>query len=350
MVSLFNMSFAGNVWWTRERGHGSETSIGPPDQGGRCRKRLRRSHGRLALMQVKVSTGVAAAMCGMWGNVAGTGEMIMYRTILVCLKDPRHAAGLTKMGLALAARQGAHLVGLHVAPDPFVGMPTEVSVDYIERAQKQIEADAGAIEATFRDLAGTADVATEWRLELSRGDSYESAVTRHALCADLAITGQPDGAGWQGGNLLTDILLDTGRPVLFVPYAGSFEDAGNRALIAWNGGREAARAAFDAVPFLQQAQAVRVLTIGAPSGASAGLAPADDLTLALARHGVPAEAARTSSGDLSAGDTLLNAVSDYGADLLVMGCYGHSRFRQLLLGGVTRHILETMTVPVLMSR
>lgn len=274
----------------------------------------------------------------------------MYKTILVCLKDPRRAAALTTMGLALAERQGAHLVGLHVAPDPFAGIPTEVSLEYIDHAQKQIEADAAAIEAAFRDRVGTSDVAAEWRLELPRGDSYESAVTRHAICADLVITGQPDGSGWRGGDLLTDILLDTGRPILFVPYAGTFENAGEQVLIAWNGGREASRAAFGALPLLKQARQVRVLTIGTPGGASSGLTPADDLSLALARHGVPIEAARTPAGDLAAGDTLLNAVSDFGADLLVMGCYGHSRFRELLFGGVTRHVLATMTVPVLMSR
>ncbi|UIJ70981.1 universal stress protein [Aurantimonas sp. HBX-1] len=274
----------------------------------------------------------------------------MYRTILVCLNEPRRAAALTRVALAVAERHGAHLVGLHVAPDVFLGVPTEVSVDYIEQAQKQIEADAAAIQKTFRDVAGDSGLVTEWRVELPRGTSYEAAVSRHARCADLVIAGQPDGAAWRGGDLLTEVLLESGRPILFVPYAGTFERIGDRVLIAWNGGREAARAAFDALPLLKEARQVRVLMIDPPRGATAGLAPADDLAVALARHGVPIEAARTLSGDVAAGDTLLNAVSEYGADLLVMGCYGHSRLREMLFGGVTRHILEHMTAPVLMSR
>ncbi|NDV87871.1 universal stress protein [Aurantimonas aggregata] len=274
----------------------------------------------------------------------------MYKTIVVCLKDPRRTAALTAMALALAERHEAHLVGLYVTPDVFVGVPTEVSLDYIQQAQKQIEADAAANEATFRGLADASGLATEWRLEPAQGPGYEAAVTRHVRCADLVVTGQPEGGAWRGGDLLTEILLDSGRPILFVPYAGTFEQLGDRVLIAWNGGREAARAAFDAAPLLQAARQVRVLMIDAPRGASSGPAPANDLAVALARHGIQIEAARTKSGDVAAGDVLLNDISDWGADLLVMGCYGHSRFRELLFGGVTRHILEHMTVPVLMSR
>ncbi|MEH6718497.1 MAG: universal stress protein [Aurantimonas endophytica] len=274
----------------------------------------------------------------------------MYKTIVVCLKDTRSAAALTAMALGLAEGQRAHLVGLHVAPDVFVGVPAEVSLDYIEQAQKQIEADATANETTFRDLAAASGIDAEWRLELAQGPGYEAAVTRHVRCADLVITGQPDGFAWRGGDLLTEILLDSGRPILFLPYAGTFPRLGERVLVAWNGGREAARAAFDAVPLLREARNVRILMIDPPRGPSSGLAPADDLAVALARHGVPVEAARTTSGGLAVGDALLNDISDHGADLLVMGCYGHSRFREMLFGGVTRHILEHMTVPVLMSR
>ena len=121
-------------------------------------------------------------------------------------------------------------------------------------------------------------------------------------------------------------------------------------MLAWDAGREAARAVSDAMPFLERAEQVTVMAVNPSSGeGDHGEEPGADIALHLARHGVKAEVHQTESPDISVGDELLSRIADDGSDMLVMGAYGHTRLRELVLGGVTRSILEQMTVPVLMS-
>jgi nucleotide-binding universal stress UspA family protein len=135
--------------------------------------------------------------------------------------------------------------------------------------------------------------------------------------------------------------------VLVVPYVGEPVVKGEHVLVCWDGGREAARAATDALPFLREARKVTVLTVN--TGAAPSEVPGADIALYLARHGVKSEAARTPAGGIDPGNVILSRAFDYGVDLIVMGAYGHSRVREILLGGATRAILRQMTVPVLMS-
>src|SRR5206468_1617267 len=140
------------------------------------------------------------------------------------------------------------------------------------------------------------------------------------------------------------------RPVLVLPYAGRFETVGRRVLVGWNARREAARAVHDALPLLRQAESVTVLAIDPVRGAHGhGEEPAADLALHLARHGLQVTARQTDSAGLDPADVLLNTAADEGADLIVVGGYGHSRVREVVLGGVTRRLLRTATVPVLIS-
>jgi nucleotide-binding universal stress UspA family protein len=146
------------------------------------------------------------------------------------------------------------------------------------------------------------------------------------------------------------VALASGRPVLIVPYAGHFDNVGWRVLIVWNAAREAARAVSDSMPLLTSAELVTVLTIDpheGPHGHSE--IPGADIALHLARHGVKTEIERMISAGLPVRDALLLRAADLGADLIVMGAYGHSRVRELLLDGATRSVLRSVTVPVLMS-
>ena len=138
----------------------------------------------------------------------------------------------------------------------------------------------------------------------------------------------------------------SGRPVLVVPYAGRHEGLGSRVLVAWNASREAARAVHDALPLLTRARSVVVLAVDPPDEDHI---PGADIAAHLAHHGVHVEARHTVAPDIEVGDELLNLISDLGADLLVMGAYGRSRWREAVFGGATRHILAHMTVPVLMA-
>lgn len=282
-------------------------------------------------------------------------KQVMYKTILVVLDSKDRAGALMDFALPLADRHDAHLVGLHVMPADIsasIGMfPAEIPADFIEETRRLRLSEAEAIEAMFREKARAAGATrTEWRREQMLRPDNGRLLNRHAMCADLVIAGQNRDADAGGDPMIADLVLGCGRPVLVVPYAGRFERVGERVMVAWNGTREAARAAFDAVPLLQAAHHVRVLAIDPKRDRQgAGLATADDLVVALARQGIPVEAATSYSADISAGDDLLSSLADHGSDLLVMGCFGHSRVREMLFGGVTRHILRHMTVPVLMS-
>jgi nucleotide-binding universal stress UspA family protein len=144
--------------------------------------------------------------------------------------------------------------------------------------------------------------------------------------------------------------VESGRPVLIIPRAGSGHELGQNVLVAWNGRREASRAVFDALPILQQAKAVRIVAVNPQSDEEAAQdVAALDIRGSLERHGVRCEPVQTVGPRGGVGQTMLTCAKDYGCDLLVMGCYGHSRLREFVLGGATRHVLSHMTIPVLMS-
>jgi nucleotide-binding universal stress UspA family protein len=145
------------------------------------------------------------------------------------------------------------------------------------------------------------------------------------------------------------VVINSGRPVLIVPYSGKFENIGNRVLIAWDASMAATRTVTNALPLLKRAQIVEVALFNPESQPQVhGALPGSDVAIYLARHGIKVEVLqRTTDADI--GTALLALATELDSDLLVMGGYGHSRFREILLGGVTRTVLEAMTIPVLMS-
>jgi nucleotide-binding universal stress UspA family protein len=140
------------------------------------------------------------------------------------------------------------------------------------------------------------------------------------------------------------LAIDCGRPVLVVPYAGRYPELGRNVMIAWKSGREAARAVFDALPILMEAQAVQILEVS-----EGGLARDTEIAAALGRHGIKPVVKSLAAVDIGIGDEILSRLADAGADLLVMGAYGHSRLSEFVFGGATRHILAHMTTPTLFS-
>ena len=145
-------------------------------------------------------------------------------------------------------------------------------------------------------------------------------------------------------------MITSGRPILIIPYIGRFETFGTRIVVGWNNSREAARAVHDAIPILAKAASVTLLE-AKPIGRKSATDHACSAGIArhLALHGIRAETAQTVIANISASDALLSYANDIGADLLVVGGYGHSRLRERILGGVTRELLQHMTLPVLMS-
>jgi nucleotide-binding universal stress UspA family protein len=262
-------------------------------------------------------------------------------------------AGTERLALAarLARRCGAHLVGVHVRgllePARAAGYASfEQVYRALDNAATQREA---AAQAAFQAAIAREGIAGEWRA--SRVATAAEAVV-HARYVDLALVGQsnPDDDGPMPLPAAEDLLLDSGRPVLVVPYAGRFADIGRRVLIGWNASREAARAVNDALPLLADAAAVTVLAVNpAVRATDHGEVPGADIGVHLARHGVKVAVETAHVSEIAASDVLLNRAADLGADLIVTGGYGRSRLRELVLGGVTRDLLRRMTVPVLMS-
>jgi nucleotide-binding universal stress UspA family protein len=173
-----------------------------------------------------------------------------------------------------------------------------------------------------------------------------------AGAVDLAVLGQYPGDDSDGETWLRPdhIVTATGRPVLIVPYAGTFECVGRRVLIAWDGTREANRALHDALPLIGNAEAVTVMHVAAgEADLDHDRSRLERIVRHLGRHGVEAKLEESLGGDIPVGDILLSRAADLGADMIVAGGYHHAHLRETLLGGVSRDLLDHMTVPVLMS-
>jgi nucleotide-binding universal stress UspA family protein len=223
--------------------------------------------------------------------------------------------------------------------------------EFAQQIESQAKTKAAVIEAKFRESLRREDVRGDWVFETG---SLSYAVTHRAHMADLVVIGQvdPDNPLPEvARTMIEDVLMTAGRPLLIIPYAGQFQSVGVNTLIGWTATREAARAVHDALAMLAPAAKVTVLTVETSRPPpDIRVLPTADIAEHLARHGLDVSAARTVVTDgLSPADALLDYASDIGADLLVVGGYGHSRTREMIMGGVTRDLLRHMTLPVLMS-
>jgi nucleotide-binding universal stress UspA family protein len=273
-----------------------------------------------------------------------------YKDILVYADGSKAATARFDVACALASFHRAHLTALHVRTLPFVpadfgaGVPPMV-IEWQERASDELaeQARKAVDDATRRN-----GPAIEWRLV--RGDIGAVALL-HSRYADLVVISQgaTDMAEASVADELPEaLIMGSGRPVLVVPRYGQYPIVGERVLVAWNRTREATRAVHDALPLLTGAKSVTVMEVNPRAGESPHISGVDIATH-LARLGVKAEVSSTVADDIEVGDAILSRVADLGADLLVMGAYGHSRLREYTFGGVTLHILKHMTVPVLMA-
>ncbi len=281
------------------------------------------------------------------------------KDILVHVDNGSRSEARVRVAVGLARRYGAHLTGLYVADIPnteyFYGATLPFAGGGPEQVVQRMRADAAAsstgIEAAFRDHIRKEDVEGEWRFVEGH---VPATVALHARYADLTVVGQPNPYDSRDDTnrdaTLVTPLMSSGRPVLVVPFAGDFTVIGEHVLVAWNASREAARAVNDALPLLEKSKKVTILAVNPRQGiAGHGDVPAADIALHLARHGVKAEAAHTVANDIPDGEALLSYAADLGVDLIVAGGYGHSRAREMVFGGVTRTLIEEMTVPVFLS-
>lgn len=272
-----------------------------------------------------------------------------YRTLLVHLDDSRHSEARTAFTLELALKHDAHVIGLYaVCQDLF--RPLFRRGDSLGLAKLEAQGTERMKHACerFTAAATRAGCPFEWRAPA--GPATDAAVL-HARHADLVVLGQrdhDDEASFVARDFAEDVVMNSGRPVIILPYAGHTPSFGENVVIAWDGSREAARALADALPIVKRARFVTVAVVekhpdrDEPAGF--------DAASYLERHGIHAGFASIPRvSGVGTGATLLNQVADVHASLLVMGAYGHARATEYALGGVTRALLGTMTVPVLMS-
>jgi nucleotide-binding universal stress UspA family protein len=274
-----------------------------------------------------------------------------YKTILVHLNDKRRAEAVLEPAAELAASYNSHLIGLHVyasMPAPPIRLPgTSVLGGLAGEEHKHSEEIASA----FQRMTANRAFVPQWQVLKVANVDLAPVVMEWGRAADLIVAGQTD-PDWDLSPLLDfpeRLALEGGRPVLVVPYAGRFAKVGRNVVIAWKASREAARAVFDALPLLKGAQNVHILEIREQGSKTPELAPDTSIAAALARHGIKPSIRTSVASDISVGDEILSRLADLDADLLVMGAYGHSRMRELVFGGATRHIARHMTVPTLFS-
>lgn len=273
--------------------------------------------------------------------------------ILVHLDQSSRAQARLDIAASLARQHGAHLTALQVidVAIPVMAMADgggggAVIAELMEQMRQAALAAGVKLKAAFEATLAREGIMGEWRQV--EGTTPEN-LALHGRYADLLVLGQDDPESDSAG-LLETVLFDSGRPVLAIPFAGNFKSIGKRVLIGWNASREATRALHDALPLIAKADTATVFLANPKRGLGAhGEEPGADIARHLARHGLKVEVAKAVADDVADSALLLNHASDMGADLLVMGAYGHSRLREFILGGVTRSLLREMTIPVLLS-
>jgi nucleotide-binding universal stress UspA family protein len=277
-----------------------------------------------------------------------------YRSLLVHLDNSEHTRPRLDIALRLARQFGAHLTGMHATftPDPRAFFVMAGTAAYYSGHVRERDEKCGAVERLFHAECLRTKVTGRF---ITSHEPASHVVALHARLADLVIAGQTDPndpESYIDDHFAEHLVMSAGRPVLLVPYAGVFPSIGSQILIAWNGGREAARAAYDAVPFLALARQNTLVTVhGASDDLPGERIPGADIALTLARHDAVIDVLELEAPTgAHAGDTLLSCAHERGCDLLVMGAYGHARWQEAVMGGATRTILRSMTIPVLMSR
>lgn len=237
-------------------------------------------------------------------------------------------------------------------PSPAMLYPMEGGAALLASLAEVADKDFQRLAASVSERLGRLTIPSDVRRVESLMDDMAGVFANHARYADVAVVGLPAAETVRAPAMmvLEQALFDSGRPVLAIPEGAPARAIGKTVLVAWNGSREATRALHDAMPILTRAAAVRVVAVDAWDVVLRdGEDPAADISRHLARHGVPAEAKVVPSVGKNVAEVMLAEAGYMGADMLVLGGYGHSRTREWLVGGATRDLLSSATLPMLLS-
>lgn len=271
---------------------------------------------------------------------------IVVNLALVGANDPAAA-----YAVSVARTFGAHLTGIVFVYDPVISpsIMDGVSAEWIDAQRDESQAMAQTAIENFKRATERAGVESEHRIIEATLGGATDMFGRIARRFDLVVVGQREPDRMSPADLFAEgALFESGRPVVMVPYIQKEGVRLDRVLMCWDGSRTAARAMGDAMPFLARAQQVDVIIV-ATGRAKSDEIPGADVGHHLARHGIKVEVKRIVAEDVDVPNTILSYAADVSADFVVMGGYGHSRLREFVLGGATRGILGSMTIPVLMS-
>ena len=275
---------------------------------------------------------------------------MQYKDILVHVDSSKQSQARLEIAVQIASQHDAHLTGLFVVPDLYIPPLQDMAQlppEYIEQQTELADEEAKKAELNFYEVVKKTDIAHEWRK--AEGNPVD-VIRLHSRYYDLLILGQRNpNVTNQYGDLPDGVVLTVGRPVLIIPYSTNIKSIGARVMVGWDASAQAARAVHDAIPLISGAEHVDIIAINPNGGDEHGETPCADISLHLARHGINAEAQSITVNDIGIADILLSRAADKGIDLFVMGAYGHSRWRELVLGGVTAHMLDHITMPVLMA-
>ena len=274
----------------------------------------------------------------------------MIKDLIINLSTDKSDDATVIYAISLAREFDAHLAAVAFA---YEAVSAAMVVDgappgWFDELQKEGEDAAKAAVAKFNEATRGSGISAEARWLTASFAGTADLFGRIARRFDLSILRQsePD-QGTPAPLIIEAALFDAGRPVLIVPYVQKTGIKLDRILVCWDGSRSAARAVGDAMPFLERAKAVEVVVVG--DRIKSNEIPGADIAHHLARHGAAVELKEIVATDIDAANVLLSHAADSSADFMVMGGYGHSRLREFVLGGVTRNILATMTIPTLMS-
>jgi nucleotide-binding universal stress UspA family protein len=275
----------------------------------------------------------------------------MIKDIVVNLTGSSPQEFAADYAISLAQLFDAHIAGIGFIYEPVIpgslmgGIPT----DLIEAQREENSKAARAATGRFEAAAARAGVSTEVRILDASVAGAADLFGRAARRFDLAVVGQARPREGASEELLIEgALFESGRPVVVVPHVQTQGVTLERVLVCWDGSRPATRAIADGMPFLRRAKAIDIVAVSGERGKGSELV-GTNMARHLTRHGLAVELKRVSAGDVDVPSAIASYAAEIGADFMIMGGYGHSRLREFILGGVTRTVLSSSTIPVLMS-
>lgn len=277
-----------------------------------------------------------------------------YKTLLVSLNEIDRLDAVLQVAAALAAEQKSHVLGLYVIPAPAVypAVGPYVVPEVFDGLTRYFEEQSKGTRSKFDAAMKRRDLSGQWLEVKAVAPVISETVSEIGRIADLVVVSETNRDGKNGVELdfVENVILGAGRPVLILPRKADPDLNMSVIVCGYNGSKEAARAVHDAIPLLKKAKDVRLLWVDPVSEADqSGIPPGAGMAESLHRHGVKATAETVHSEGLNPAETVMVRARDLGAGMIVMGAYGHSRIREFVLGGATRHALSNIAVPLFMS-